>query len=530
VSNLFRTKSIEQSLRDTQDPEHRLKKNLGAMDLIVFGVGVCVGGGIFVLTGQVAASHAGPSVALAFVIAAIGCGLAGLCYAELASTVPVAGSAYTFAYASVGEFVAWIIGWDLILEFTLASSALATSFSDYLAIVLDGTPYAIPDAIQNTDKGVINLPAGLLVLCLTAVLVTGIKLSSRISQVITFIKIAGVLLVVIAGCFFIKVSNWSPFIPPSEGAQGGVDSVMHAPLVQTLMGIEPSSFGIGGLFSAAALVFFAFIGFDVVATTAEETKNPQKNLPIGIFGSLAVVTVLYVAVSLVITGMQNYKDIDLADGAPLATAFKAVDVDWMANVISIIAVIGLVVVSMTMFLGQTRIAFAMARDGLFPQWLAKTHPKFRTPYRITIVTGIIIAVIAAIVPLSTLVEMINIGTLFAFMIVSVAVIVLRRKRPDVPRAFKVPLVPWIPALAVIVCGYLALSLPMDTWIRFVVWLAIGVVIYFAYSQRHSRLGRGYADEADHEEVVAAEAAHKAAGAAGTGSGADVTDAGDTGEK
>lgn len=518
MSNLFRTKSIEQSIRDTQDPEHQLKKNLGALDLVVFGVGVCVGAGIFVLTGQVAASHAGPSVALAFVIAAVGCGLAGLCYAELASTVPVAGSAYTFAYASVGEFIAWIIGWDLILEFTLASSALATSFSDYLAIVLDGTPFEIPDAVQNTDKGVINLPAGILVLALTVVLVVGIKLSSRINQVITAIKIAGVLLVVIAGCFFIKVSNWSPFIPPSEGSQGSVSEVMHAPLVQTLLGIEPSTYGLGGLFSAAALVFFAFIGFDVVATTAEETKDPQKNLPIGIFGSLAVVTVLYVAVSLVITGMQNYKDIDPADGAPLATAFKVVGADWMANVISVIAVIGLIVVSMTMFLGQTRIAFAMARDGLFPEWLAKTHPKYRTPYRITIVTGIVIAVIAAIVPLATLVEMINIGTLFAFMIVSISVIVLRRTRADVPRAFKVPWVPWVPALAVIVCGYLALSLPLDTWIRFVVWLAIGVVIYFAYSQRHSRLGRHYAGEAGHDAdgnlVNAAATAYRADEATG----------------
>lgn len=499
MTHLFRTKSIEQSIRDTEDPEHQLKKNLGPLDLIVFGVGVCVGAGIFVLTGQVAASHAGPSIALAFVIAGIGCGLAGLCYAELASTVPVAGSAYTFAYASLGEFIAWIIGWDLILEFTLASSALATSFSDYLAIVLEGTPFAIPDAVQNTDKGVLNLPAGLLVLALTVVLVIGIKLSSRINQVITFIKIAGVLLVVVVGCFFINVSNWTPFIPPSQGSEGSVDSVMHAPLVQTLLGIEPSTFGLGGLFSAAALVFFAFIGFDVVATTAEETKNPQKNLPIGIFGSLGIVILLYVSVSLVITGMQNYKDIDPDDGAPLATAFKAVDLPWMATVISIIAVIGLIVVSMTMFLGQTRIAFAMSRDGLFPTWLSKTHPKYGTPYRITIVTGVIIAIIAAIVPLATLVEMINIGTLAAFIIVSLAVIVLRRKRPDVPRSFKVPWVPAVPILSVLVCGYLALSLPLDTWIRFVVWLAIGVVVYFAYSQRHSRLGRNYAGEPGHEE-------------------------------
>jgi APA family basic amino acid/polyamine antiporter len=501
-SGIFRTKSIEQSIADTTNPEHALKKNLGALDLVVFGVGVCIGAGIFVLTGQAAAAHAGPAVALSFIIAGIGCGLAALCYAELGSTVPVAGSAYTFTYASVGEFIAWIIGWDLVLEFTLASSALATSFSDYLGVVLEGTPFEIPEAVQSAEDGYINLPAGLLILGLTVVLITGIKLSSRINQVITGLKIIGVLLVIVVGMFFINASNWSPFVPASEGTSGENLGAMHAPLVQTIFGLEPSTFGWGGVVAAAALVFFAFIGFDVVATTAEETKNPQRDLPIGIIGSLAIVTVLYVTVSLVITGMQSYKDIDPTDGAPLANAFKAVDLPFMADLIAVIACVGLIVVAMVMFLGQTRVAFAMARDGLLPESWARTHPRFGTPYKITAMTGVVIAVISSFVPLSTLAELVNIGTLFAFILVSVAVVVLRRTRPDIPRAFKVPFVPVVPVLAALVCLYLMMNLPLDTWIRFVVWMAIGVVVYFAYSRHHSRLGRGYAGE-DNVATVAA---------------------------
>ncbi|MEL5991719.1 amino acid permease [Microbacterium phosphatis] len=487
--SLFRTKSIEQSIADTQEPEHQLKKNLGVLDLILFGVGVCIGAGIFVLTGHAAATNAGPAIALSFLIAGVACALAALCYAEFASTVPVAGSAYTFTYATLGELLAWIIGWDLILEFTVGAAALATSFSQYLAVVLEGTWFEIPAAIATAEDGVVNLPAGLLVLGLTAVVIGGITLSSRINQLVTGLKLLVVLAVVVVGAFFVKIANWVPFIPPAEApatSQGA--EALHLPIVQGIFGLEPSVFGVGGVLAAAAMVFFAFIGFDVVATTAEETRNPQRDLPRGILGALAIVTVLYMAVSLVITGMQNFRDIDPEDGAPLATAFNAAGLPFMGDLIAIGACIGLIVVSMILLMGQTRVAFAMARDGLLPQGLARTHPRFRTPYRITLITGVIVAILAAFVPLSTLAELVNIGTLAAFVLVSIGVIVLRRTRPDLPRAFKVPWVPVLPILSAVICFYLMLNLTLETWIRFIVWLVIGVVVYFAYSRRHSRLG------------------------------------------
>ncbi|MCQ9387280.1 amino acid permease [Brevibacterium sp. 50QC2O2] len=489
MSSLFRTKTVEQSIAETEEPEHALKKNLSALDLTVFGVGVTIGAGIFVLTGTAAATKAGPALVLSFVIAGIVCALAALCYAELASTVPVAGSAYTFAYATLGEFIAWIIGWDLILEFTLGSAALATSFSQYLAIVLEKTPFAIPEAIATVEGGFVNLPAGLLIIGLIFVLVSGVKLSSRINLVITGIKLVVVAIVVIAGLFFVKASNWVPFIPPAEAPAAAEGGLMHQPMVQALFGMQPSTFGVGGIFAGAAIVFFAFIGFDVVATTAEEVKNPQKDLPRGIMASLAIVVLLYIFVTFVITGMQSYKDIDAEGGAPMAAAFQAVGMDSMATIIAIGACIGLIVVAMILFMGQTRVGFAMARDGLLPQWFSKTGAKAKTPYRLTICTGIIIAIIAAFVPLSTLSEMVNIGTLAAFVVVSIGVIVLRRTRPDLQRSFRVPWVPVLPILSVIACLYLMMNLPMDTWLRFVVWLIIGVVVYFTWSRGHSRLGR-----------------------------------------
>lgn len=484
---IFRTKTIEQTMAETEEPGHQLKKNLGALDLIVFGVGVSIGAGIFVLTGQAAASNAGPAISISFLIAGLGCGLAALCYAELASSVPAAGSAYTYTYATMGELLAWIIGWDLILEFTVGSAALATSFSQYLGVVLNNTPFAIPEAIATAEHGVLNLPAGLLVIGLCIVLISGVKLSSRINQVVTAIKILVVLAVIIVGAFFINVSNWVPFIPPAQTPAASAGGALHLPFVQTIFGLDPSVFGIGGVFAAAAMVFFAFIGFDVVATTAEETRNPQRNMPIGIFGSLAIVTVLYMAVSLVITGMQSYKDIDPSDGAPLATAFVNAGLPIMGDLIAIGACIGLIVVCMILFLGQTRVGFAMARDGLLPAGLAKTHPRFGTPYRFTILAAIPIAILATFVPLSTLAELVNIGTLAAFVLVSIGVMVLRRTRPDLPRAFRVPWIPVIPIASVIVCFYLMLNLALETWIRFVIWLLISFIVYFAYSRKHSRL-------------------------------------------
>jgi basic amino acid/polyamine antiporter, APA family len=487
--SLTRTKSVEQSIADTEEPEHKLKKNLGATDLVVFGVGVIIGAGIFVLTGQQAAASAGPAIAISFLIAGLACALAALCYAEFASTVPVAGSAYTFSYATFGEFVAWIIGWDLALEFTIGSAALSVGFSDYLVLLLDGTPFALPASLQTAEEGIVNLPAVIIALAVMTVLIIGIKLSSRVNEIVVAIKLGVVVTVIVGGIGFISMANYSPFIPPSAPAAEAEGGFRDVPLITSIMGLEPAVYGLAGVFAASAVVFFAFIGFDVVATTAEETRDPQRNIPIGILGSLAIVTVLYMAVSLVITGMQDYRDINPDDGAPLATAFQAVGVDWMADLIAVGACIGLIVVAMILMLGQTRVAFAMARDGLLPRAVSRVHPRFGTPYIITSITGVAVAVIAGFVPLSDLVDLVSIGTLFAFMLVSLGVLVLRRTRPDLPRGFRVPAAPVVAILSVAMCLWLMLNLVGATWERFIIWMAIGIVVYFVYSRRHSRLGQ-----------------------------------------
>jgi basic amino acid/polyamine antiporter, APA family len=319
------------------------------------------------------------------------------------------------------------------------------------------------------------------------VLILGIKFSSRLNQVVVAIKLAVVLLVIFAGLQYVKADNYSPFIPPSKPAPAAEGGFLDVPLISTLFGLDPSVYGIAGVIAGAAVVFFAFIGFDIVATTAEETKNPQRDVPRGILGSLAIVTVLYMSVSLVVTGMQNYTDIDPEDAAPLSTAFAANGADWMSNVIAFGACIGLVVVAMILMLGQTRVGFAMARDGLLPRGLAKVHPRFGTPYIFTAITGVAVAAIAGFVPLTTLAELVNIGTLFAFILVSVGVVILRRTRPDLPRAFRVPAAPVVATLALLLCLYLMLNLTGGTWLRFVIWMAIGLVVYFAYGSRRSRL-------------------------------------------
>jgi basic amino acid/polyamine antiporter, APA family len=485
--SLFRTKSVEQSIAETDEPEHRLKKSLGALDLTVFGVGVIIGAGIFVLTGTVAATNSGPAIALSFAIAGVACALAALCYAEFASTVPVAGSAYTFSFATCGELVAWIIGWDLVLEFTIGSAALSTSFSSYLQTILAGTPLEIPASIASAEGGLVNLPAVLIALVVMTVLILGIKFSSRLNQVVVAIKLAVVLLVIVAGLQYVKADNYSPFIPTSEPAPSTAGTFLDVPLISTLFGLDPSVYGLAGVIAGAAVVFFAFIGFDIVATTAEETRNPQRDVPRGILGSLAIVTVLYMAVSLVVTGMQDFRDIDPEDAAPLSTAFAANGAEYMGDVIAVGACIGLVVVAMILMLGQTRVGFAMARDGLLPRGLAKVHPRFGTPYLFTVITGVGVAAIAGFVPLTTLAELVNIGTLFAFILVSIGVVILRRTRPDLPRSFRVPAAPVVATLAVLLCLYLMLNLTGGTWLRFAIWMAIGLVVYFAYGRSRSRL-------------------------------------------
>ncbi|GGT10573.1 amino acid permease [Streptomyces chromofuscus] len=487
-STLFRTKKVEQSILDTEEPEHALRKSLSALDLTVFGVGVIIGTGIFVLTGAVAKNNAGPAVALAFVVSGVVCALAALCYAEFASTVPVAGSAYTFSYASLGELPAWIIGWDLVLEFALGTAVVAVGWSGYIASLLDNAGWQLPEALgtrEGADGFGFDILAAALVLVLTAILVVGMKLSARVTSVVVAIKVTVVLVVIIAGAFFITAGNYDPFVPEPQPVEAGRS--LDAPLIQLMFGWAPSNFGVMGIFTAASVVFFAFIGFDIVATAAEETKNPQRDMPRGILGSLLICTVLYVLVSIVVTGMQHYSELSV--DAPLADAFKATGHPWFAGFISFGAAVGLTTVCMILLLGQTRVFFAMSRDGLLPRFFSRVHPRFKTPHRPTILLGVLIAVLAGFTPLQELAALVNIGTLFAFVIVAISVIILRRTRPDLHRAFRTPWVPVLPIVSVLASLWLMLNLPAETWVRFAVWMAIGIVVYFLYGRSHSRLGR-----------------------------------------
>jgi basic amino acid/polyamine antiporter, APA family len=493
--DLLRTKSVEQSMADTEDVDYQLKKNLSALDLTVFGIGVIIGAGIFTLTGKAAAEFAGPAVVFSFAIAAFCCALAALCYAEFASTVPVSGSAYTFSYATLGELVAWIIGWDLILELMLGASVVAQGWSTYFVTFMDEVGLGWPAALgPTTDTGFslhFNLAAFLLVAVLTLLVAAGIKESLRVNLVLVGIKLFIVLFVIVAGISLIKGANYEPFVPPAAdpvSADG-----LTQPLFQWLFGIKAQTFGVLGVVSAASVVFFAYIGFDVVATTAEEARNPQKDLPRGIIGSLAICTVLYMAVALVITGMVKYDKIDTE--AALANAFKAYGKDGFATLISAGAVAGLTTVVMTLMIGAVRVLFAMSRDGLLPHGFGRVNQRTGTPVRVTLLIGSVVAVVASFTPIGKLEEMVNIGTLSAFALVSLAVPILRRSRPDLERSFRVPLSPFLPVLAALVCVYLMLNLSLETWLRFLVWMALGFVIYFVYGYRHSRVGAGEGEPA-----------------------------------
>ena len=479
ATNRRRTKSVEQSIADTDEPDTRLRKDLTWWDLTVFGVSVVIGAGIFTITASTAANLTGPAISISFIIAAVACGLAALCYAEFASTVPVAGSAYTFSYATFGEFVAWIIGWDLILEFAVAAAVVAKGWSSYL-----GTVFGFGGGVANLGGLEVDWGALLIIGFVTAILAYGTKLSAGVSLAITAVKVGVVLLVVIVGAFYIKTQNYTPFIPPAEAGEGGTGTEQS--LFSLLTGAEGSHYGWYGLLAGASIVFFAFIGFDIVATTAEETKNPQRDVPRGILASLGIVTVLYVAVTVVVSGMVSYKELRDAETQNLATAFALNGVDWAAKVISIGALAGLTTVVIVLVLGQTRVLFAMSRDGLMPRQLAKTG-KHGTPVRITLIVGAVVAITATVFPIGKLEEMVNIGTLFAFVLVSAGVLVLRRTRPDLPRGFRAPWVPVLPVLSIIACVWLMLNLTGLTWIRFLIWMAIGVVVYFLYGRRHSLL-------------------------------------------
>lgn len=486
--NLFRTKSIEHSLADADEPGRTLKRSLSTWDLMIMGIAVAVGAGIFSVGAKAAASYSGPAVTLSFVLAAVTCALAVMCYAEFATAIPVTGSAYVFTYATMGELLAWIIGWNLILELLMAASVIAKYWGVYLSNFLEVMNINVPSNFQILGLSVYWGPL-VVVSAFTVVLVLGTKLSARINNVFTMIKIAIVLFVIVVGFFYVKAANFSPFIPTSEPAATTSGSWAEQPFLAFLTGANPTMYGFTGVISGAALVFFAFIGFDVVATSAEEVKNPAKTLPRGIFAGLGVVTVLYILVTLVVTGMVSYKDLAKEAEPSLASAFHLVGADWAVVVISLGSLIGLTTVIMVLLMGLARVAMAMSRDGMLPRALSRTSAKRGTPARTQIICGGVVALLAGFTPVELLSEMINIGTLSAFVMVSIGILVLRHKRPDLKPAFRVPLGPVIPVLSALLCIYLMFNLATVTWVFFAIWVAFGLVIYFSYGHWNSRLRR-----------------------------------------
>jgi APA family basic amino acid/polyamine antiporter len=470
--DLLRVKPVEPVTKE----ENPLRPVLGGLELTLLGIGCIVGTGIFVITGTAAAQHAGPAIVLSFIISAIGCLCAGFCYAELASMIPLCGSAYTYAYSTIGEIFAWIIGWDLILEYLVGSATVAVGWSGYVVSFLSDIGIHFPSALSNAPllfKGgwvasgaILNLPAVLVVLAVTVLLVVGIRESSAVNAVIVAIKVV-IILLFVAFCFpYVHAENWVPFIPPSTGF---------------------GQFGWTGIMAGAGVIFYAYIGFDAVTTAAQETKKPQRDLPIGILGSLLICTVLYVLVSLVLTGVVNYKQLDVP--APVAFAIQQVgpSVAWLRPLVELGAIAGITSVILVLLLGQPRIFYRMAVDGLLPGVFTKVHPTFKTPHVTTIVTGIVAATLAGLFPIGVLSELVSIGTLLAFVIVCISVMVLRKTRPDVPRLFKTPLVPLVPIIGAVLCFAQMVFLPVSTWIRLVIWLVIGLAIYFGYGYKKSRL-------------------------------------------
>lgn len=478
--------------------EHALKRSLGPVNLITLGIGAVIGSGIFVLTGQAAALHAGPAIALSFVFAGLTCAFAGLCYAEFASIIPIAGSAYTYGYATLGELVAWIIGWDLVLEYAFGAATVASGWSGYFVSLLEQLHIYLPPQFTTTYgnvlyfyngkwepaaslpatvnlgalqhvTGLFNLVAFFAIVVVTAVLVIGIKESANLNSAIVIIKLGVVAIFLVLGIGYLlqhpslAQTNWHPFIPPPQNGQ----------------------FGVGGIFAGAASVFFAYIGFDAVSTAAQEARNPQRDMPIGILGSLVVCTILYVVVSLVLTGLVNYRELDVAD--PVALGIDVTGVSWGSLLVKIGAVLGLGTVMLVMLLGQSRVFYSMSKDGLLWPWASAIHPKFRTPWLSNIVVGTIVAFLPALLPINRLSELVNMGTLLAFAIVCAGVWILRRRHPDLERPFRTPLVPVVPILGILSAFYLMIRLPLLTWEVLIVWLILGLVIYFTYSVKHSKV-------------------------------------------
>ena len=476
--DLFVRKPLSQLFAEADSNEHGLRRNLTAMNLILLGIGCVIGAGIFVLTGAASAMYAGPALVISFLLSAVSCAFAGLCYAEFASMIPIAGSAYTYGYATMGEFVAWIIGWDLILEYLFGASTVAVGWSGYVSSFLKDFGITLPHSIAgapfsydingwHVTGSLINFPAVFIVLFITCVLVIGIRQSAKFNDIIVLIKVTVILLFIGFGISHINVENWTPFIPENTGKWG--------------------HFGWSGILTGAGVIFFAYIGFDAVSTTAQEAINPKRDVPIGIMVSLVICTILYIAVSLTLTGIVNYKELNVP--APIALAIdKAGDsLNWLAPIIKIGAIAGLTSVVLVLLLGQTRVFFTMASDGLLWKPFAKVHPKYQTPYIATILTGLVCALMAGMFPIGILGEMVSIGTLLAFVIVCIGILLLRKREPDAPRAFRVPWVPFIPLMGIVVCLAQMASLPLPTWIRLIGWMVIGFVIYFTYGRKHSKV-------------------------------------------
>ena len=492
ANSLFATKPIEELKQQAAaSGEHSLKRVLTALDLTTLGIGAIIGTGIFVLTGQAAAAYAGPAIVLSMILAGIASALAGLCYAEFASTVPIAGSAYTYGYATLGEFVAWIIGWDLILEYALGAATVSVGWSGYVVSFLHDLGIQFPAALSaapgtavkladgSNVTAVFNLPAVIIAVLVTTLLVIGIQESARVNSVIVIIKVLVVIMVIAAGAMYINTGNWHPFIPKNAGEFG--------------------KYGWSGILRGAGVIFFAYIGFDAVSTAAQEARNPQRDMPIGILGSLVICTILYVLVSGVMVGLVPYTELGVP--APMAVAIDAAKAQagagFMGSVIKVMpylvklgAIAGLSSVMVVMMLGQPRVFMSMANDGLLPAWAKKIHPRFRTPWVTTILTGVLVSIAAGFTPISILGELVSIGTLLAFVIVSLGVIALHYKRPDLERGFRTPLVPFVPALSALVALGLMAGLPWPTWRRLIIWMVIGIAVYFLYGYRHSELRKG----------------------------------------
>ncbi|WP_128547378.1 amino acid permease [Larkinella soli] len=472
-------KSLDQLRQEAAESgTNTLKRSLTGINLIAIGIGVIIGAGLFSLTGIAAANHAGPAVTLSFVVAAVGCAFSALCYAEFASMVPVAGSAYTYAYTTLGELFAWIIGWDLVLEYSVGAATVAISWSQYLMRFLDNygihlpaawvhSPFETVTAADGTVvSGIINLPAVLIVVLITGVIIRGTQGSALFNGIVVALKIAVVLVFIALGWNYINPDNYHPYIPPNTGVFG--------------------EFGLSGILRGAGVVFFVFIGFDIVATMAQEARDPQRNMPIGIIGSLIICTVLFVLFGYVLTGLANYTEFRNS-AAPVAIAIEKTPYRWLGQAILLAILIGYTSVILVDLLGQSRVFFSMSRDGLLPRVFSDVHPRFRTPYKSNILLCVFISLFAGLVPIRVVGEMTSIGTLLAFIMVCLGVMILRKQQPDAPRAFRTPWVPVVPILGILTCLVMMVSLPGDTWLRLVIWLALGLVIYFTYGKKRSKL-------------------------------------------